>query len=71
MGTITANSSAARWQAPSPSWSGGSLLRLPQLWLLRHFRRGELTSLDIDQMRDCGLDPEVVHREAAKPFWRE
>jgi uncharacterized protein YjiS (DUF1127 family) len=71
MGTITANSLATRWAAPSSLCSAGSLMRLPQLWLLRHFRRGDLAALAIEQVRDCGLDPEAVRREAAKPFWRE
>jgi uncharacterized protein YjiS (DUF1127 family) len=71
MGTIMANSEVARWTAPRPLWSGGSLLRLPQLWLMRYAGRSELAALDADQMRDCGLDPEMVCREAAKPFWRE
>jgi uncharacterized protein YjiS (DUF1127 family) len=71
MGTITAYAPAARWPAPRPLRAAGSLARLPLLWLTRHFRRGELAALDIDQMRDCGLDPEALRREAIKPFWRE
>jgi uncharacterized protein YjiS (DUF1127 family) len=70
MGTITAYAPAARWPTPRPLRSAGSLARLPLLWLTRHFRRSELAALDIDQMRDCGLDAETVRREAAKPFWR-
>src|SRR5262249_53269536 len=71
MGTMMANAQAARWTAPRPVWSAGGLLRLPLLWFTRFFRRSELAALDIDQMRDCGLDPDTVRREAAKPFWRE
>jgi uncharacterized protein YjiS (DUF1127 family) len=71
MGTMMASSQVARWVAPRPLWSAGNLLRLPPLWLTRSSRRGELAALDADQMRDCGLDPDVVRREAAKPFWRE
>jgi uncharacterized protein YjiS (DUF1127 family) len=44
---------------------------MPLLWLLRSCWRSELAALDVDQMRDCGLDPGTVRREAAKPFWRE
>jgi len=70
MGTM-ASAQVQQWAAPRPLWSAGSLLRLPQLWLLRRFRRSELAALDTAQMRDCGLDPEIVCREATKPFWRE
>jgi uncharacterized protein YjiS (DUF1127 family) len=65
-----ANSLVQPQAAPRPLWMAGALLRLPQLWLQRHIRRREMAALDIDQIRDCGLDPEVVRREAAKPFWR-
>jgi uncharacterized protein YjiS (DUF1127 family) len=40
------------------------------LWLLRASWRNELAALDAAQMRDCGLNPRDVHREATKPFWR-
>jgi uncharacterized protein YjiS (DUF1127 family) len=65
-----ANSLVQPQAAPRPLWMAGALLRLPQPWLQRHIRRREMAALDIDQIRDCGLDPEVVRREAAKPFWR-
>ena len=44
----------------------GSLVRL---WINRTRERNELRSLDARQLRDVGLDPEAVRREAAKPFW--
>jgi uncharacterized protein YjiS (DUF1127 family) len=47
------------------------LLRLPRLWIERTSARRELRALDAAQMRDCGLDPVEVQREAIKPFWRE
>jgi uncharacterized protein YjiS (DUF1127 family) len=71
MGTIMANAQATQWTAPRPLWSAGSLARLPLLWFTRYFGRSELAALDAAQMRDCGLDPETVRHEAAKPFWRE
>ena len=46
------------------------LPRLPALWLRRLRSRQELSSLTPEQMRDTGLDPAVVRREARKPFWR-
>jgi uncharacterized protein YjiS (DUF1127 family) len=46
-------------------------MQMPLLWLLRSCWRDELAALDVDQMRDCGLDPEALRREAIKPFWRE
>jgi uncharacterized protein YjiS (DUF1127 family) len=59
-----------RQATPRPLWSAGTLLQLPSLWLLRASWRKELAALDTEQMRDCGLDPREVHREATKPFWR-
>jgi uncharacterized protein YjiS (DUF1127 family) len=48
---------------PSPM----SLLRL---WLWRVRCRKELSALTLEQMRDTGLDPEVVRRQRRKPFWK-
>ena len=70
MGAIMANSLVERWAPPQPSDSIGTPLRLPRLWLQRRSGRKELAALDAEQMRDCGLDPETVRREATKPFWR-
>jgi len=57
--------------APRPSGALAALLQLPWLWMLRASWRKELMKLDAAQLRDCGLDPIAVRREAAKPFWRE
>jgi uncharacterized protein YjiS (DUF1127 family) len=46
-------------------------MRLPLLWMQRRFWRAELKALDAAQLRDCGLDPDAVTREAMKPFWRD
>jgi uncharacterized protein YjiS (DUF1127 family) len=46
-------------------------MRPPLLWLQRLFWRAELRALDAAQLRDCGLDPAAVAREAMKPFWRD
>ena len=61
-----------QWAAPRPA-SGRlrALLRLPRLWIGRASSRKALLELDAAQMRDCGLDPMAVRREAIKPFWRE
>jgi uncharacterized protein YjiS (DUF1127 family) len=48
-----------------------ALLYLPRLWIARASARKELLTLDASQMRDCGLDPMSVRREAIKPFWRD
>ncbi|MGA7810138.1 DUF1127 domain-containing protein [Bradyrhizobium sp.] len=64
------NSLVQRGAPPQAFDSLRTLLRLPQLWLQRRAWRSELSALDAAQMRDCGLDPETVRREAAKPFWR-
>ena len=45
--------------------------RLPLIWLRRLRNRHELARLDEAQLRDVGLNPEVVRREATKPFWKE
>jgi uncharacterized protein YjiS (DUF1127 family) len=48
-----------------------ALLRQPAVWFLRASRRRELRALEPEQMKDCGLDPVEVRREALKPFWCE
>ena len=41
------------------------------LEIIRRVRaRRELAGLDADQLRDVGLDPDMIRREIAKPFWR-
>lgn len=59
-----------RWAAPQEQGRASAWLGLPLLWMLRLSWRSELSDLDLDQMRDCGLDPEAVQTEAHKPFWR-
>ena len=49
------------------AWAAG----LPLMWLRRLQSRHELARLNAAQLRDVGLDPDVIRREAAKPFWRE
>ncbi|WP_315701458.1 MULTISPECIES: DUF1127 domain-containing protein [unclassified Bradyrhizobium] len=65
-----AYSLAQRWATTQTAHGEGTLLQLPQTWLQRWSWRHELATLDNDQLRDCGLDPEAVRREATKPFWR-
>jgi uncharacterized protein YjiS (DUF1127 family) len=45
-------------------------LATAHVWHRRLQLRHELSRLDDSQMRDTGLDPAVVRREAEKPFWR-
>ncbi len=66
-----ADSLVQHWAAPRPRGSFGALLGLPRRWIARASARKELATLDAEQMRDCGLDPVAVHREAIKPFWQE
>ena len=41
------------------------------LTIIRRVRaRRDLAALDADQLRDVGLDPDMIRREIAKPFWR-
>lgn len=65
-----AYSLAQRWATTQTAQAEGTLLQLPQMWLQRWSWRRELATLDADQMRDCGLDPQAVYDEATKPFWR-
>ena len=46
-------------------------LRLPALWHRRLRHRHALSLLDPQQLRDAGLNPDMIRREAAKPFWLE
>jgi uncharacterized protein YjiS (DUF1127 family) len=70
--TMITNTVAARWTAqPVKTNVTSNRSRPPLLWLQRLFWRNELKTLDLAQMRDCGLDPETVRREATKPFWRD
>jgi uncharacterized protein YjiS (DUF1127 family) len=46
------------------------LVALLRLYLERARMRHELAALRPDQLRDAGLDPVEVGREARKPFWR-
>ena len=46
-----------------------SRVSLPGLWLRRLRCRHELSTLTPEQMRDTGLNPEMVRRESRKPFW--
>ncbi len=46
-----------------------SLAKLAGLFLWRLRCRRELSGLTPEQMRDVGLDPEMVRRESRKPFW--
>lgn len=47
-----------------------AVLHWPRTWLHRISYRRDLAELDARQMRDAGLDADLVRREAAKPFWR-
>jgi uncharacterized protein YjiS (DUF1127 family) len=40
------------------------------VWLRRLRHRRELAALTEAQLRDVGLDGDVVRRESAKPFWQ-
>lgn len=49
-------------------------LLVMSLWVRRWHRRrhlAEVAALGEHTMLDLGFDPDVVRREAAKPFWRE
>lgn len=60
---------AAHTEYP-PASSSSSPISLLRLWLWRARCRQELSALTPEQMRDTGLDPEVVRRQRRKPFWK-
>ena len=62
--TLTRASVAKKLVPPHPSW-----LALPCVWLRRLQTRHELSMLDAEQMRDTGLNPDMIKRESVKPFW--
>jgi uncharacterized protein YjiS (DUF1127 family) len=69
--TMISTTLASRLSAKTNVRRYTSQPRAPRLWLQRLFWRSELKTLDLAQMRDCGLDPMAVAREVAKPFWRD
>ena len=71
MGAIMTDSLVQPWATPRPSSRLVALMHLPRFLIERAGWRNELMNLDERQMRDCGLDPLTVRREALKPFWRE
>ena len=44
-------------------------LAVPLLWLRQARYRHELSQLSERQLRDVGLNAELIRRESAKPFW--
>ena len=54
---------------PTPTSTISHLMSMPGLWLWRLRCRRQLSTLTPEQMRDTGLDPEMVRRESLKPFW--
>ena len=46
-----------------------AFVQLPLMWMRRSRYRQELANLSESQLRDVGLDPNLVYRESAKPFW--
>jgi uncharacterized protein YjiS (DUF1127 family) len=50
--------------------AGRRLLRQAAVWRQRSQTRAQLAALPQRQLRDIGLNPEVVLREAQKRFWQ-
>ena len=46
-----------------------TFVQLPLMWMRRARYRRELANLSESQLRDVGLNPVLVYRESAKPFW--
>jgi uncharacterized protein YjiS (DUF1127 family) len=70
MAKIFTSGSAATDQGPA-LWGAISAFRsLLGVWRWRLRYRHELSTLTPPQLRDVGLDPEVVARESNKPFWQ-
>ena len=52
-----------------PAWRLSQLLVLLLTWLWRARSRRELAELSDAQLRDVGLNRDMINREAEKPFW--
>ena len=52
-----------------PAWRLSQLLALLLTWLWRARSRRELVKLSDAQLRDVGLNRDMINREAEKPFW--
>lgn len=52
-----------------PAWRLSQLLALLLTWLWRARSRRELAQLSDAQLRDVGLNRDMINREAEKPFW--
>jgi uncharacterized protein YjiS (DUF1127 family) len=46
-----------------------AFVQVPLMWMRRARYRQELANLSETQLRDVGLNPALVSREIAKPFW--
>lgn len=67
-------SSTSLLRSPYPSAVATGVDRglgaLCRVWLGRWRHRRTLANLHPEQMREVGLNPEAVRREACQPFWR-
>ena len=54
----------------APLVTMASSATLLAVWRKRLRSRRELSALSVEQMRDTGLDPELVRQESRKPFWK-
>lgn len=52
-----------------PAWRPSQLLTLMLTWLRRARSRRELANLNDVQLRDVGLNRDIIKREIEKPFW--
>jgi len=57
-------------RARAPLATMSRFASLLTLWRKRLRSRHELATLTAEQMRDTGLDPELVRRESRKLFWK-
>lgn len=72
---IPVSSTARAGQRLAGAWRAirgiaGAIEDTLALWDLRARSRRDLARLDDHLMRDVGLDPVEIRREANKPFWR-
>ena len=81
MSQIVTNQSLSRHEAsrPTRNWSRfvhalddrlESMVDTLLVWQRRHRDRMQLMALDGRLLRDIGIGPADVDREASKPFWR-
>jgi len=57
-------------QTMVPVWRPSRFVAMLRGWIARAQQRHELSGLSDEQLRDVGLNRDIVKREREKPFWQ-